>query len=192
VKISWLFEIDAYRWSTKTVTYNAVNYTAKVLPDSFDGIQMRWDVSRRGLITPSDLSFEVENTDGLLTRASLEGKFCTIILITDGTESRRWRFKIQSASGYYGKMVLYCVDILQDILQEEYPNTPHPREVFPSVMHEVDEDDSYRVPIIYGKAFIPLMLVYRQIDSTAYYALGKAATYTITKVMDPPSMGKTL
>jgi hypothetical protein len=192
MKVSWLFDIGSYHWSTKAVTHSAVSYTAKVLPDSFDGIQMRWDVSRRGLITPSDLSFEVENTDGTLSRSSLEGQYCTIILITDGTESRRWKFKIQSASAYYGKMVVNCVDILQDILVGEYPNTPHPREVFPSVMHEVEEDDTARIPVIFGKAFIPLMLVYRQIDSTAYYALGKADSYTITKVMDPPSMGVTL
>ena len=162
MKISWLFEIDTYRWSTKTVTYNAVTYTAKVLPDSFDGIQMRWDVSRRGLITPSDLSFEVENTDGLLTRASLEGKFCTIILITDGTESRRWKFKVQAVTSYYGKMQVNCVDILQDLLIGEYPNTPHPREVFPSEILTMGEEDTYRIPKTFGRAYLPLLPVYKK------------------------------
>src|SRR6056297_3200912 len=193
MKISWLFKIDdTYYWSTKAVTFGSTNYTAKILPDSFDGISMRWDVSRQGLITPSDLSFEIENTDGVLSRSDLEGDYCTIILVTDDSESRRWKFKIQSATEYYGKMGVYCIDILQDILQGEYPNTPHPREVFPSEMHEVDENDTYRIPVIFGKAFIPLMLVYRQSDSTAYYTLGKNETYTITKIMDPPSLGKTL
>jgi len=82
MKISWLFEIDTYHWSTKSVTFGSTNYTAKILPDSFDGISMRWDVSRQGLITPSDLSFEIENTDGVLSRSDLEGEYCTIILVT--------------------------------------------------------------------------------------------------------------
>jgi len=162
MKISWLFEIDeTYYWSTKAVTFDSTNYTAKVLPESFNGIQMRWDVSRRGLITPSDLSFEIENTDGALSRSGLEGEYCTIILVTDGTESRRWKFYIKSATVYYGKILLDCIDILQEHLTGEYPNTLHPREAFPSSMHEVGEDDTTRVPIIFGTAYIPVMAVYK-------------------------------
>jgi len=191
MKISWLFEIDeTYYWSTKAVTFDSTNYTAKVLPESFDGIQMRWDVSRRGLITPSDLSFEIENTDGSLSRSDLEGEYCTIILVTDGTESRRWKFYIQAATSSYGKIRVDCVDILQKVLQGEYPNTQHPREAFPSEMHEVDEDDTYRVPVTFGKAYIPLMLVYSQTEGQAYYMLGESDTYVIHKVKSPPDTGK--
>ena len=190
--VSWLFEVGSYKWSTKKVVYSTATYTAKVLPESFSGITMRWDVGRRGLITPSDLSFEIDNADGAVSAATLEGQDCTIIMIIDGAESRRWRFRIQAATGFYGKIVVDCVDILQAVLIGDYPNTPQPREIFPSEMHVVEEDDTARMPVIFGKAFIPLMLVYRQIDSTAYYALGQVDTYTISKVMDPPTMGQTL
>ena len=93
----WLFEIDTYRWSTQAITYDETSYTAKVIPDNFSGITMRWSIGQ-GLINPSDLSFSVENTAGTITRADLEGKFCTVRLITDGTECRAWKFKIKCTS----------------------------------------------------------------------------------------------
>ena len=191
MNISWLFQIETNRWSTKAVTFGAVDYTASVLPDSFDGISMRWDAQSQGLITPSELDFEIANADGLISKALLEDKYCTIILVTDNSECRRWKFKIKSVTEAYGAIRLYCVDILQDHLLGSFPNTAHPREVFPSEMHEVDEDDTYRIPVIFGKAYIPLMFVSRwDVDEKGYYVLGKDNDYDIFEVKDPPSKGK--
>lgn len=190
--VSWLFEIGAYKWSTKAVTFGGDTYTATVLPESFNGISMNWDIERQGLITPSEIDFEISNPDGAITKASLEDQYCTIILVTNGVECRRWKFKVQSAVSAYGLMTVYCVDILQDCLLGSFPNTPHPREIWPSKNHEADEDDGYRIPVIFGEAYIPLMYIYRASDSTGYYVLGKYAGYTISEVKAPPSKGKTV
>jgi len=165
MKISWLFEIEHYRWSTKNVTHDNTAYTAKILPDSFDGIPMRWDITNRGLITPSDLSFDVENTDGYLFREDVEKKYVTVILVTDGMVSRKWKFYVDAAAHHYGKLTLFCVDLLQAVSVGEYPNTLHPREAFPSNLTEEEDknedgEDTYRVPISFGKAYIPIMPVY--------------------------------
>lgn len=191
--VSWLFEIGTYKWSTKAVTFGGNTYTAKVLPESFNGISMSWDIERQGLITPSEIDFEISNPDAGITKADLEDQYCTIILVTNGAECRRWKFKVQSAVSAYGLMKVYCVDILQDCLLGSFPNTPHPRETWPSENHEVDEDDTYRIPVIFGEAYIPLMLIWRAADSKGYYVLGKDyGDYTISEVKSPPSKGKTV
>jgi len=186
LSVEWLFEVGSYKWSTQTTG----NYTARVLPDSFHGISMQWDIERQGLITPSEIEFEVDNIDGSLSKSSIEGKYCTIILMINESECRRWKFKVKSVIQSYDIMHLYCVDILQGHLLGTYPNTAHPREVWVSESHEVEDNDSYRVPVVFGQAYIPLMYVYRASDNTGYYVLGKDQNYDITEVMSPPSKGK--
>jgi hypothetical protein len=189
MNISWLFEISTYKWSTKAVEFpSGTAYTAKILPNSFNGVSMGWDISGGGLIYPSDLSFELDNADGVLTRSDIEGKYCTIKLITSETLTRTWKFKINSAILSYGKIDIYCSDILQEYLEGDYPNTPHPREVWVSAQHEIP-DESYRIPIIFGTTYIPLMYIYHTVDATGYYVLGDDATYTIEEVKSPSESG---
>ena len=57
--ISWLFEIDSLRLSTKDVTWSSTSYSGVVITDSFSGITMRWDISGNGLIAPNEMEFEV-------------------------------------------------------------------------------------------------------------------------------------
>lgn len=192
MNISWLFEIDTNRWSTKTVTFLAVDYTAKIYPESFGGISMGWDITGGGLVFPSDLEFEIDNSDAGLTRVDLEGEYCTIKLITDDSLTRTWKFKIKSAILSYGKVRVYCSGIMQDYLDGDYPNTPHPRETWVSAQHEPEDGqyDDYRIPVIFGTAYIPLMYIYHTVDATGYYVLGDDVAYTINEVKSPPESGK--
>jgi len=191
MNISWLFEIDTYKWSTKAVTFSAVNYTAKVDPKSFSGVKMGWD-NRSGLIYPSELQFKINNEDLVLTRAGLEGQDCTIKLITDNSLTRIWKFKIQTAIESYGQIQVYCSGILQQYLTGDYPNKPHPREVWVSANHQTEdgEFDDYRIPVIFGTAYIPLMYIYHTVNATGYYVLGDDEAYTIEEVKSPPESGK--
>jgi len=191
MNISWLFEIDTYKWSTKAVTFSAVDYTAKVFPDSFGGISMGWDISGGGLIYPSDLEFEVDNADDALARTDLEGEYCTIKLITDGSLTRTWKFEIRSAILSYGKIQVYCSGILQKYLDGDYPNTPHPRETWVSANVQPIDDDN-RIPVIFGTAYIPLTYIYNDGDSTGYYVLGDDVVYTIDEVKSPPESGENI
>jgi hypothetical protein len=192
MKIDWLFEIEGYKWSTKKTTFSSQTYSAKIIPKSFNGIQMRWDIGGTGLISPSDLDFEVENTDLAISRAQLEGKSCTIKLVIDNLLARQWKLKIQRATIAYQVVRVYCVDLLQAVLEGEYPNTPHPREQWVSINHEPEdgEHDNYRIPVIFGEAYIPLMYIYNVFDSTGYYVLGKDIDYDIIEVKSPPEAGK--
>jgi len=192
MNISWLFEIAAYRWSTKSVSFSGTDYSAKVFPESFGGISMGWDIAGGGLIYPSDLEFEIDNADSVITRANLEGEYCTVKLITDGALTRTWKFEVQTAILSYGKIRLYCSGILQKYLDGDYPNTPHPREVWVSANHQPEdgEYDNYRIPVIFGTAYIPLMYIYHTIDATGYYVLGADTTYTISEVTGPPESSR--
>jgi len=191
MNISWLFEIDTYKWSTKAVTFSAVDYTAKVFPDSFRGITMGWDINGGGLIYPSDLEFEIDNADDGLARTDLEGEYCTIKLVTDDALTRTWKFKIQTAILSYGKIHIYCSGLLQEYLNGVYPNTPHPRETWVSANHQPEdgEYDNYRIPVIFGTAYIPLMYIYHTVDATGYYVLGDDIAYTIDEIKSPAESG---
>ncbi len=132
MEISWLFEIGTdKKFSTQEITFSSTDYSPKILPESFDGIRMGWDMGNN-LVFPSDLNFEIDNSDTALTRSDLEGEYCTVKLITDGSLTRTWKFEVSSAILSYGKIQVYCSGILTKHLVGDYPNTPHPRETWVS------------------------------------------------------------
>jgi hypothetical protein len=184
MKIKWLFEVNTYFWSTQDTTWDSTNYSAKVIPESFQGVTMRWDLGGR-LIAPNDLQFEVDNADGALGRSDLEGYYVKVRLITDGTQSRAWEFLVKRAVPAYGKLTCYCVDPLQSFLEGTYPNTKHPKEVWPSDDFDPDELSDYCVPVVLGTAYIPIMSV--NTGSDRYYVLGAddTPTYTVDEVQSP-------
>lgn len=184
MKIKWLFEVNTYFWSTQDTTWDSTNYSAKVIPESFQGVTMRWDLGGR-LIAPNDLQFEVDNADGALGRSDLEGYYVKVRLITDGTQSRAWEFLVKRAVPAYGKLTCYCVDPLQSFLEGTYPNTKHPKEVWPSDDFDPDDLSDYCVPVVLGTAYVPIMSV--NTGSDRYYVLGAndAPTYTVDEVQSP-------
>jgi hypothetical protein len=181
--ISWLFEIDALRLSTKDVTWSATAYSGHVITDSFSGVTMRWNLGGNGLILPNEMTFEVSDPPGTTyTTASFEDKFCTVRLIVDDVEKRTWKFKINRAIEYYGKIKCWAVDFLQEFLVGDYPNTPNPKEVWPS--DDTDMDDSYCIPVILGTAYIPVRSV--NTGTVRHYVLGESGpTYTVYEVQSP-------
>lgn len=182
--ISWLFEIDTINLSTKNVTWNSTNYTGLIIPSSFSGVTMRWDISGNGLIAPGDLSFEVSNVDGTYSTSDFEGGFCTVRLIEDGAETRAWKLKIDTAVEYYGKITCDCVDFLQEYLTGDYPNTREQKEIWPSSDTDENSTDDSCVPVVLGTAYIPVRSV--NTGSDRYYVLGESGpTYTVHEVKSP-------
>lgn len=180
--ISWLFEIDTLRLSTKDVTWNAIGYSGVILADSFSGITMRWNIAGNGLIAPNEMSFDVSNTEATYTTSQFEEKFCTVRLIEDDSNTRTWKFKIKRAIAYYGKITCYCVDFLQEHLVGDYPNTKAPKEVWSS--DDAESSDDYCIPVVLGVAYIPVRSV--NTASERFYVLGESGpTYTVHEVASP-------
>lgn len=92
--ISWLFEIDRTGngsvddyWSTKAKTWNAQNYTFKVI--DFSPIKMERNKSEFDILAPSSFSFTLTNKNGTLTPADFAGGNTNIRLIV-----KAWTRKI--------------------------------------------------------------------------------------------------
>ena len=180
--ISWLFEIDTLKLSTKNVTWSAVDYSGIVIPDSFSGITMRWNIAGNGLIAPNEMTFDVSNPGGTYLTTDFEDKFCTVRLIDGDTNVRTWKFKINRAISYYGKITCYCVDFLQEFLVGDYPNTKAPKEIWPS--SDAEDSDDYCVPVTLGTAYIPVRSVNTATDR--FYVLGESGpTYSVYEVASP-------
>lgn len=188
----WLFEIEgeSIYWSTMSTTFDSENYSAVVIPDTFDGIESNLDLGS-GLISSPDLNFDISNADGSLdsegiTDAFLQDKIIKISLIVDGSLSRAWKYKIIRVTHQYGSIRCYCKSLLQTYLTGDWPNTEHPKSIWPS--SDTDINDTYCEPIVFGNAFIPIMSVNTGTDR--HYALGKEGpTYTIEKVRAPHERG---
>ena len=166
----WIFEIGAHKWSTQNVTVGGVAYSRRVIPESFAGVTERYDITGQ-LIAPNDIDFDVGNEDSTLSVGDLEGEFCTISIAVGGVVDRSWKFRIKRAVEYYGKTKCYCADFLQDHLEGSYPNTPNPKEVWPS--DDSDVDDDYCIPVVLGTAYIPVRSVNTVLER--YYVLGETA-----------------
>ena len=180
--ISWLFEIDTLKLSTKDVTWSAVDYSGIVIPDSFSGITMRWNIAGNGLIAPNEMTFDVSNPGETYLTTDFEDKFCTVRLIDGDTNVRTWKFKINRAISYYGKITCYCVDFLQEFLVGDYPNTKAPKEIWPS--SDAEDSDDYCVPVTLGTAYIPVRSVNTATDR--FYVLGESGpTYSVYEVASP-------
>jgi hypothetical protein len=181
--VSWLFEVNTYKMSTQATDYGGLSYSAKIIPESFKGITMKWDLSGH-LMSPGQLTFEISNVNGAIGRSDLEGYDLTVRRVVSGVESRAWKFKVQRAVPYYGKMKCFCVDFLKAYLEGQWPNTPHPKEVWPSDDTDPDNLDDACIPVILGTAYIPIMSVNTGVDR--YYVLGEdGPTYTIDEVRSP-------
>lgn len=176
VDVSWLFEIDTdndgtpeYYYSTKSKTFAAQPYTAKIL--DFSPITMRRGASESGIQAPSKFSFSISNASNALNASDFEGANVTVkLVINNGSDEAiicTWAFEVIGYSGAYQKINLECRDWLQKYLEGDYPNTAMVDSLFPSN----DPKAEICVPVVYGTPYIPIPSVY--ITDKRYYVLGK-------------------
>ncbi|MCG7853867.1 MAG: hypothetical protein MIO92_15205, partial [Methanosarcinaceae archaeon] len=182
--VSFLFEINSNYWSTDAVTYDGHDYLKKIIPSSFEGITLKYNLDN-SLIMPNDIDFELSDPTPALVRANLENQYCLITKLTDGVFDRAWKFKLQRAIYCEGKWFCHCINLLQEFLEGSWPNTPHPFELWPSSDTDLENLDDLCVPVIFGTAYIPILSV--NTGSDRYYILGDdtSPTYTINEVQSP-------
>ena len=123
MKSQFLIEIGSNKWSTAALMSDSDSYTARIVPESFNGVSCRLDIGSSGLIAANDLSFDVTNAAGTLTRANMKDQFCTIRLIIDRVQSRAWKFIVTDAAEHYGLITVYAEGILNKALRGVYPKT---------------------------------------------------------------------
>lgn len=184
----WLFDIGTAKYSTEDVHVNAVmgDYLGRVIPDSFSGVSLRWNIGSSALISPNEVSFDLFNGDGAISLVDIIGAECLITYGTGFDTIRKWRFYVKFAMESYGVIKVQCENYMAQFLEGDYPNTWHPKEIWPSVDTDLDELENYCVPVIFGQAFIPIMSAYTE-DDDRFYVLGKgiAPTYDIERVRSP-------
>ena len=196
-RIRWTFDIVTntdptvtYHWSTCAFTYDGTAYEFKVLPKSFTGIRFNRSRSAQGLLAPADLAFTASNPDTAMNPADFpDGTVTVRLLVSDGTTEaviRSHKFAIQLCRSRYQHLEFACTDILSNVLDGTYPNTPKISDLFPA--NDTVLDDDVCVPLPFGTAYVPLRSAY--ITDQRWYVLGPAdQTYTISKVRSPRDWG---
>ena len=110
--VTWLFETSGYYWSTKSHTYSSQDYTAKVLPDSFNGVRLTRSKSEYGVQTPDSLTFKISNSGNLLSESDFQtaGVFnsLTVKLLLDGTLFLTFLYKIARVDDLHEQLIIYC------------------------------------------------------------------------------------
>jgi len=100
MKETWGFDIGggvtAKHYGTKAFTYSTVDYAAKIIPESFQGVQTRIDIVSK-LYAPNQTEFDISNTDGLLAETDFQGLRCCISQLLNGVLNRQWTFVIETA-----------------------------------------------------------------------------------------------
>ena len=167
----WTFDLGEYRFSTQQTVVGEVVYERRIIPKSFNGVTERLDLSGQ-LVAPNDLTFDVGNADGQFAPGDFEGESCLISIVMGGEVSRSWRFRVTRAVAFYGKVRCWCSDFMQEHMEGSYPNTPAPKEEWPS--DDADVDDDYCIPVVLGTAYIPVRSVNTGLER--YYVLGEAGS----------------
>jgi len=180
MKYQWIFKVGSSSyWSFDDVTYASQPYTAKILPQSFTGVKLRWSLAG-SLIPSNDCSFEVSDPTG--AGGSYDGQDVLIRLLEDGVLKRSWLMKVKRTIAYHRKIKFECVDILQEKLKGDYPNKPSPKDLYPS--DATVPDDNYCIPVVFGNGYVPLRPVWT--GSEHHYLIGPSGvTYTITECSSP-------
>lgn len=194
-KVSWLFTVTVdsvtYEWSTKNYTFGGNNYENRVIPASFNGVELNRSMSEYGILAPSMLLFEVSNDDSSLSAADFGG--CDVqldLVLNDWSDEQiiaSWRFTVLSVTELQGTLRFSCEDFLSKYLEGDYPNTTLISQLSPDPSLP---NDNMCVPIPFGTVYIPLRFV--SADSSRYYLLGPAArTYTLLEIRSPEDWGST-
>ena len=192
--VSWLFNVGIGSgtsfFSTKATTIDGNSYVAKILPSSFDGIKMNRHPLENKRMSRNETRFAILDPNNLYTDDSFRDKNLTIsvALTAQAKEEiiRSWTLKVTQAQKVEGRVDINAVDILSYYtFNKTYPNTP--------LTTRIDESDRENpitngcVPVVFGKAYVPLRPVYNIDDEKRYYVIGESADdiQTIYEVATP-------
>ena len=184
-KIFWGFTVvttgaTTYRWSTVTRSYGGNAYTFRIIPDSFNGVELNRNQSEMGLQAPNELTFLVTNPANTLTATDFtDADLLLQLVMSDYTNEaviRQFRFIVRRAEPQMQALRFHCVDYLQRYLKGDYPNTRLVKDIFPNSAQV--KDDNVCVPEPYGVAYVPLRSVYiptfTSLTSTAISAVASS------------------
>lgn len=182
--------LTTYYWSTQARSYAGQAFAAKIIPESFAGITMNAGQSELGIQGPTDLKFRTPNKNNTLSPAAFVDGTVIVRYVLAGagleTTFRSWKFKIRVCQNLHQHLEFTCVDILQDLLEGQYPLLPLVKDIFLS--KNTDQDTSVCVPLPFGTAYIPLRPVYT--GGEMFYMLGPASgSFTVSEVRSPRSWG---
>lgn len=214
----WLFDLvtvgaTTYRWTDfSSKVWDGNTYTFKIV--GMSDLEEIDNGAETGIISISNLNFEIENAGNVLSPSDLEGATVTVRLIlgaklamafagADGVsfeedaaevtdyheiQAFSWTFKVITAAHTGEQSIkLECENWLLSYLRGDYPNTRLHQDEFPD---DTDMDGTC-VPEIWGAAYIPVRSVYS--STKRYYCLGPSGvTYTITEVRAPKDYGSTV
>lgn len=180
MKVEYIFNIGStYYWSFHPVSYGGNDYTAEIL--AFSEVRETWSTD---LISTASGSFSVHDPSGTLSATDFVDEYVIIRMLLDDVLTRTWKLKVKSTSASYQKVKFSCVDMLQDIIDGDWPNSKAPRDIY--VSDDPEHSDDYCIPVIIGQAYLSL----RSVDNGTerYYVLGESttATYTVSEVSTPP------
>lgn len=187
----WLFDIgDDTHYSTQDILHSGTQYYGRIIPDSFSGISVKWNIGSSYLMTPNEITFDIFNGDSAVDTTTLMDAEVTVTYTGTSywvtSDIRKWRFYVKYVLESYGIIHVTCENYLSKFLDGDYPVTLHPKEIWPSDDTDIESLNDYCVPVIFGLAYIPLMSVYTD-DDDRFYVLGKGttATYTIEGIRSP-------
>jgi len=185
---------DEYYWSTKSTTDpfgSGQAYTFKVIPDSFNGITINSPLSQYGTHAPNKLSFEITNKANALTASDFEDAtiYLKLVLARDPDTAIicDYRYVVDRAHPYYGKIRFECKDFLSAHIDSDYPNTPVVDDLFDPGTADLESinEDPFCVPVPFGTCYIPLKCITDSGYARGYLLGPDDYTYTITEVSSP-------
>ena len=101
-KAFWAFEVDidgGQYWSTVTRDYDGNSYSFRIIPESFQGIELNRNRAELGLLSPNTLEFDVTNKDNALSASDyIDASIKVSLIISDYSNERRirsWEFIVK-------------------------------------------------------------------------------------------------
>lgn len=197
-EISWLFTVVTvsavtYRWSTKSKSFGGNTYSAKILPESFQGVTLNRAKSELRIQAPNELTFSVTNSGSTLTASDFAGATVTVNLVMSNatyadTSVMTWKFRVKDGArgcrAAYQMLYFACEDFLQQYLRGTYPKGKKTRALSDS--RTATPKDKACVPVIFGTAYVPIRSAYLNADAKRYYVMGPSGpTYTVSEAASP-------
>uniref|UniRef100_A0A6M3KK59 Putative lectin/glucanase superfamily protein n=1 Tax=viral metagenome TaxID=1070528 RepID=A0A6M3KK59_9ZZZZ len=188
------------RWSSAAISYDGENWDAKVIKDSFAGIELSRSRNEFGIQAPNQFNFEITDSGNVLTASDYEGATVQVdLIVSDGSTDSNgliydialsWKMRCRRCYSTYQRLTFVCEDFLQEYLKGDYPDTSLVSALSESA--KGDPDDNLCVPIPFGDAYIPLRSAYITGDAR-YYVLGTSSgvTYSISEITCPRDLGFT-
>lgn len=189
--------VGSVAWATGITWDSGISWDtgedlSSVVLTDFSGIELRRNIAENTVIAPSEVSFSISNSGGVLSFVDFKGGTVLIELYLSNAplgerKIASWRFRIKTADPSYQKLNIVAEDFLQSYLRGYYPNTRLPQDIFPS--NRSYDNDALCVPVPFGTAYVPLRDVYITGEG-GFLLLGDPAyTYAISKIRSPRKWG---